>query len=261
MALNRLIPVPLYYQLVELLREQISAGVLPAGAQVPGERALSEQYGISRMTVRQAINYLVREGSLVAEHGRGTFVAAAKQTHDALHLLGFTEAMLQRGEKPRNRLLEQVIITLPLVAQKLALPEDSQLVRIVRLRFSDATPLLLETIYVPLHLFPDIEKADLEQQSLYHLFEQRYNVRPVRANQTLEATVANEYEQELFAVQPGMPMILLSGVTYDSLNRPIEQFKAVYRGDRFKLAYESERDAPSDSQRLTPRLSMVLAEP
>jgi GntR family transcriptional regulator len=259
MALNRNNPVPLYYQLVELLREQISAGAWQPGDQVPGERALSEQYAISRMTVRQAINYLVREGSLVAAQGRGTFVAAAKQTHDALHLLGFTEAMLQRGEKPHNRLIEQAVTASPLVAQQLGLGSAAQLLKLVRLRFADATPLLLETIYLPLHLFPGIEQADLEQQSLYQVFEQRYSVRPMRANQTLEATVVNQYEQQLFAMQPGMPMILLSGVTYDSLNRPIEQFKAIYRGDRFKLAYESERDAAFEG-RHPPRLSVVLAE-
>ncbi|GAB4431095.1 MAG: GntR family transcriptional regulator [Chloroflexi bacterium OHK40] len=260
MALNRSVPVPLYYQLAELIREQIAAGELRPGDQVPGERTLSEQYQISRMTARQALVYLEREGTLVSEQGRGTFVAAPKLTYDALHLLGFTEAMLLRGAKPRARVLEQGVVTPPLrVARDLGLAGGEEAVKIVRLRFSDVTPLLLETSYIPLSRCPGLAQDDLASQSLYTLLEQRYGVRLLRATQTLEATVANAYEQQLFGVAEGMPMILLTGVTFDDHNKPVEQFKAIYRGDRFKLTYESERGAPVGNQVPAPRLSMVLA--
>src|SRR3712207_5275852 len=99
MMLNKHSPIPLYYQLAELLRERIRLGEFKPGDQLPSERALSEQYAISRMTARQALTFLVREGTLIARHGLGTFVAEPKLTYDTLHLLGFTEEMMHRGGK------------------------------------------------------------------------------------------------------------------------------------------------------------------
>ena len=113
MALNKHSPIPLYYQLAELIKEQIRFGELKPGDQIPAERLLSEQHGISRMTTRQAVAYLVREGALVARHGLGTFVAEPKLTHDALHLLGFTEEIMHRGGQVVSHVLEQVAVPAP----------------------------------------------------------------------------------------------------------------------------------------------------
>ena len=96
-------------------------------------------------------------------------------------------------------------------------------------------------------------------QSLYALLEQRFGLRLKRARQTLEATVANDYESRLFGVAPGMPMILLEGVTCDEHERPVEYFKAIYRGDRFKFAFESERSVWLNDMPGLPRVSIVLA--
>src|SRR5262245_64365761 len=150
MALNKHSPIPLYYQLAELIKEQIRLGDLRPGDQIPAERVLSQQQGISRMTARQAVAYLVREGALVARHGLGTFVAEPKLTHDALHLLGFTEEIMHRGGKVASRVLEQAIVAPSArVAAELQLAATEPVVRIVRLRLSNQTPLLLETIFIP----------------------------------------------------------------------------------------------------------------
>src|SRR5262249_47280003 len=148
MLLNKNSPIPLYYQLAELLKEQVRSGEFKPGDQVRSERALGEQYGISRMTARQAISYLVREGVLVARHGFGTFVAEPKLTHDALHLLGFTEELMHRGGVIVSRVLEQAVVSPPArVAAELQLPANGSVIKIVRLRLSNGTPLLLETIF------------------------------------------------------------------------------------------------------------------
>ena len=259
MALNRRSPIPLYYQLVEQIREQIRAGELAPGAQLPPERVLSERHGISRMTARQAITYLIREGTVISEHGRGTFVANPKLTYDTVHLLGFTEEIVQRGGKATSRVLEQALAEPPPpVARALALSAGAEALKLVRLRLDEAMPLLLETIFVPAARCPGLEHEDLAGQSLYGVLEQRYGVTMAGARQTLEATVANVYEHELFGVPVGMPMILLEGVTFDIREQPIEYFKAVYRGDRWKFAYVSERDGGRGAAPV-PRLSAVLA--
>jgi GntR family transcriptional regulator len=236
-------PIPLYYQLVETLRERIRSGEIKPGAQLPPERDLSEQYGISRMTVRQALQYLIREDALVAKQGLGTFVAEPKLTYDPLHLLGFTEDALQRGAFATSRVIEQAIVEPPAsIATRLDLRPREQATRIVRLRLSDGVPMLLETVYVPTARFEGVERADLAKHSLYQLMREHYGVRLRGALSTLEAVLANEYECELFGAPSGMLMVLLEGVTYDEDDQPVEYFKAVYRGDRFKIQLDSRKN-------------------
>jgi GntR family transcriptional regulator len=258
-ALDKTSPIPLYYQLAELIKEQIRSGELKPGAQLPAERSLSEQHAISRMTARQAISYLTREGTLIARHGLGTFVAEPKLTHDALHLLGFTEEIMQRGGKAVSHVVEQALAAAPArVANELQLAAGEQVIKIVRLRLSDAAPLLLETTYIAASVCPALLGEDLATQSLYALLEQGCGVRLKRARQTLEATVANEYESQLFGIAPGTAMILLEGVTYDERDHPTEYFKAIYRGDRFKFAFESERSVWVYDGPGMPRVSILL---
>lgn len=257
MPLNKNHPIPLYYQLVELIRERIQAGELKAGAQLPSERELSEQAGISRMTARQAVTYLVREGVLVVKPGVGTFVAEPKLAHNALHLLGFTEEIMQRGGAATSRVLEQAIVTPPLqVATGLNLASGETAIKIVRLRLSEEIPLLLETIFIPTTLCPGLEDEDLAAKSLYVLLEQQYGLHLSRTRQTLEVTTANDYESYLFNIELGAPMILLEGVTYLDRDRPVEYFKAIYRGDRFKFELESQRNVV-DEVHGSPRFSLV----
>jgi GntR family transcriptional regulator len=259
MKLNKESPIPLYYQLAERLREQIVTGELPPGAQLPAERELSDQAAISRMTARQAVAYLVRQGVLEVRPGIGTFVAAPKLTYDALHLLGFTEETMRQGGTVQSHVLEQIVLTpSPRVATGLQLTAGQQVVKITRLRLVQAMPLLLETVYLPTALCPGLEDVDLTVQSLYGLLEERYHLHLTRAWQTFESTIANDYEAELFGVPPGSGMILLEGVTFAKDERPVEYFKAIYRGDRFKFAVESQRSDWSNGASAAPRLSIMV---
>jgi GntR family transcriptional regulator len=259
MKLEKNNPVPLYYQLVEQIREQIRSGELKGDEKLPSELALSKRAGVSRMTARQAIAYLAREGLLTVKPGVGTFVAEPKLTYDALHLLGFTEEMMQQGGMVTSNVLEQSVVTAPQhVATELNLSPEGKAVKIVRLRQADQVPLLLETSFVPAALCPGLENEDLTDKSLYELMERRYGLYPKRARQTFEAEVASEYEQRLFGVEAGTAMILLEGVNYVDLDLPVEYFRAIYRGDRFKFAVESQRDGRVDEASGRPRVSVVL---
>lgn len=259
MLLQKNSPIPLYYQLAEALREKIHREELRPNAQIPSERELSETYQISRMTVRQALAYLIREGSLVARHGLGTFVSEPKLAYDALHLLGFTEEMMLHGAAPASQVLEQAIVVPPdAVAVDLALTAEAATVKIVRLRLSLGIPLLLETVYVPAALCPGLERADLAKQSLYGLLEKMYGLRLSHARQTFETTTANSYEAQLFSIPAGLGMILLEGVTSLDTGQPVEYFKAIYRGDRFKFVMESERSPWPAEAANAPRLSVVM---
>jgi GntR family transcriptional regulator len=257
--LDKQSPVPLYYQLAEVLRERISAGLLRPGDQLPAERELSDQAGISRMTARQAVAYLVRQGLLEVKPGIGTFVAAPKLTHDALHLLSFTEEMMLHGGAVSSRVLEQSMATAPLrVAAGLHIDAGDPVVKIVRLRLADGAPLLLETIFVPARLCPGLVRVALESRSLYSILEEEYGLYLQFARQTIEATVANEFESQLFAIALDTPMLLLEGVAYDQQKRPVESFKAIYRGDRFKFELAGQRNPADEAISGASRMNVVM---
>ena len=244
LAPDRQSPVPLYYQLAAGIRERIRAGLLAPGAQLPAERELAERSGISRMTARQALSDLARGGDVIAKHGVGTFVAEPKLTHDALHLLGFTEEMERVGGAVSSRVLAQeVTAPPPTIAAALDLLDGEETVRIVRLRSAAATPLLLETSWIPRSHCPGLEHEDLERQSLYSLLELRYGYRLRAARQTIEATTASAFESELLDIAEGAPMLLLEGLTTTDRGTPIEWFQAIYRADRVKIAVESLRES------------------
>lgn len=241
--LNKQSPIPLYYQLAEHLKEQIHAKELAIGAQIRPERELAQQMGVSRMTARQAVGYLVNEGLLEVKPGVGTFVAQPKLTHNALHLAGFSEEMARLGSRVVSTVLQQEITSPPKrIAEQLQLAPHEAVVTVVRLRQVDQTPLLLETSHLPAQRCRGLESANLVECSLYTLLETTYQLTVHRSTQTLEATTVNEYEQQLFHLAPGTAMLLVEGVTYDQQDRPFEYFKALYRGDRFKFVLKSQRN-------------------
>ena len=260
MPIRKDTPVPLYYQLAEQIREQIESQELVPGSQLPSERDLADRYGISRMTARQALTYLVRQGRLIVRPGIGTFVAEPKLTHNTLHLLGFTEEMLAHGQAPSSRVLEQALVEPPqAVAARLGLRDGERATRIVRLRLSQDVPLLLETVYVAQRLAPGLEQVDLAATSLYAALEERFGLHLHHASQTMELTTARADEATLLDVPAGASLLLLDGVTYTEDDRPVEAFKALYRGDKFSFTVESRRHHSADRSDGN-RLSVVLKE-
>ena len=151
-------PVPLYYQLAELIRLRIASGEFQPGDRLASARTISEDAGISRMTVRQALEYLERQGHIVVRRGDGTFIAAPKLTYHAVNLLGFSQEMIEQGRLPSSRVLEQVAMMPPAqVAARLAMDADRLVVKVSRLRLSQEVPVLLETVYLPQDSCPGLE--------------------------------------------------------------------------------------------------------
>jgi GntR family transcriptional regulator len=258
MTIRKNTPVPLYFQLAEQIREQIESAQIVAGDQLPSERDISERYGISRMTARQAITYLARHGHVVVRPGIGTFVAEPKLTHDTLHLLGFTEEMLRNGRSPSSTVLEQGVGIAPRsVAAQLGIAPDALTTRIVRLRLLEGVPLLLETVHVPQALAPHLEQEDFSRTSLYSVLEQHYGLSLQHARQTLEVTTARDDEAALLGIVPRASLVLLQGVTYTDGDQPVEAFKALYRGDKFSFTLESQRHQRVSRADLN-RLGVVL---
>ncbi|GAX91729.1 GntR family transcriptional regulator [Effusibacillus lacus] len=240
--LNKNIPIPLYYQLKEKLTQMIQNGEMPVGSLVPSERELSERYGISRMTVRQALGELVKEGLLVREQGKGTFVAEPKINQGLLKLTSFSEDMRSRGMEPDSRVKAIYVQEAPpMVASALGLSSEKRVVIFERVRLADNKPMALEISHLPLAKFPELDKEDLHSASLYKLLEDKYNVSIHHARQTIEVGLSSSVESKYLGIRSKSPVLLIERITFDAKDQPFEFVKSVYRGDRYKLQVELYR--------------------
>jgi len=236
--------LPRYHQLKELLREQIRDGAWPPGSSIPSERALSEQYGISRMTARQAVTELVNEGLLYREQGRGTYVGQPKISQQLLRLTGFTEDMTERGQRPGTRVLNaEMWPSDDMTAKHLRIRTGQLVYRLRRLRLADAEPLAVETSCINFLGCERLLKHDLDRESLYRLLESTYDLPPLEAEQELEAGLATGEDAHLLNVEPGSPVLCTRRVSYTRRGVPIEYATSFYRGDKYRFYTRMVRES------------------
>lgn len=238
---NKASPVPIYYQLKEKLKEQIESGSLKSGDLLPSENELSAMYQISRMTARQAIENLVQEGFIYRVKGRGTFVAEKKIEQRIQGLNSFSEDMISRGMKPSSELVSfRIAKALKNVQSALSLKDGAEVYEIERVRLADSVPIALEISYFPTQWISGLKEEDLKN-SLYKFLEEKVSLRIESAEQSLEASVANNKESEALHIEKGAPVLILNRKSVLVDGTPIELTKSVYRADRYKYLIELKR--------------------
>ncbi len=235
--------VPKYHQLARILRKKIEEGEWEPNSPIPSERLLEEQYRISRPTVRQAVELLIHQGFLYREHGRGTFVMPQKLQKGLLELTSFSEDLIKRGIKPGQIVLKMCREVPPQkVQQKLDLTPDAQVLTIERIRLGDGLPIGLQTSYVVLQVDQTIEKEELEQAgSLYRILQDKFQIIPWAADETLEVTLASREEAELLQVNEGSPLLLNERILWSQDRKAVEFVKILYRGDRYRYTMRLTR--------------------
>lgn len=239
---NNRVLTPLYTQIKQAIRDMVESGQLRPGDRVPGERELAEQFRVSRMTARQALNELEAEGVVVRAQGKGTFVARPKIRQALVSLTSFSEDMMLRGLVPGAKYVKvEVMVTPPDIAELLGLTIASQVWRVERLRTADGEPMALEVSYVPYRLCPDLETHLTREGSLYRVFECVYGFSLARATQTVEAALASKDEASVLGIRPRTPVLLCRRLTYRHDGVPIEYVKSLYRADRYKFVAEMVR--------------------
>ena len=237
--LDKNYPLPIYYQLKELIRQKIAQGVWKPGDLLPSERELSEQYGISRMTARQALNELLSDGLVRRVQGRGTFVAELKVIQHLTRLTGYTEDMAKRGLRSGARVLQLAEIEASdRVAEALAVELGVSIVFLERLRLAEGTPMAIETSHIHFDGVQELLEEDFENDSLYRILSEKYDVVPTRAEQQMEAALCSQRWQELLELQAGAPVLEMRRTTFDQHGRPVEYVESVYRGDRYAFYIE-----------------------
>jgi GntR family transcriptional regulator len=242
-AIQKDSPLPLYFQLKELLRQEIESGRWQPGQQIPSETELCEAFGISRTVVRQALRELKYQGLLYREQGKGTFVAQPKISESLMQdLSGFYEDIVGKGLTPVTKVLRQEVQpAAKKIADYLQIEPGDKVITIERLRSVGSEPIVLVTTFLPYDICPDLIDEDLSAQSLYALLEKKHGLELSHGRRTIEAVAANQYEAQLLGVEEGAPLALLDSVSYLRDGRPIEYFHAVHRGDRSRFVVEVVR--------------------
>jgi GntR family transcriptional regulator len=228
---------PLYLQLQRRIADAMARGVLPPGASLPAERDIAAMTGLSRVTVRKAIEALVAQGQLVQRRGSGTFVAPkVERLEQALSLLtSFTEDMARRGKAVESLWIgRSVHPPTPEEVMALGLGAGDRVARLERVRRSDGVPLAIERASLPTQVLPD---PGLVESSLYALLE-TYGLRPVRAVQRISAANLGPRDAELLGVTPGAAGLRIERIGYLASGRVVEFTRSLYRGDAYDFAVE-----------------------
>jgi GntR family transcriptional regulator len=235
--------LPLYEQISQNLREMILNGSLESGGTLPPEWELADIYCVSRMTVRRAIDDLVRQNWLNRRQGVGTFVSKPMIASIAPSKLSFTEEMLAVGLKPSSRLIgNQVIPAAVRIANRLNISAGEPVIELIRLRLADGTPILIETAYLPGARFPDLQSdPNLVNGSLYECLYRRFGVTITRMDQTLKPVLLTENQARLLQAQTGSPSILSEIVAYNSDGEVVEFSSSVSSSDHSEFYFSYER--------------------
>ena len=208
---------------------------LGVGTAIPSERQLSADLGVSRLTVRAALDELVREGYLVRRRGSGTFVSEPKIAQE-LTLTSFTDDMRRRGMTPGSRTLELKVVPAGARLGRLLHVSPSEPVVVAkRLRLADRETMAIETLHVREALVPGLTAADLEAGSFYALLRERYGVVVAGGVQTIEPTVTNEEESAALGVPLHSPAFLFERFSRNEAGEIVEFVQSIYRGDRYRI--------------------------
>jgi GntR family transcriptional regulator len=228
---------PLYMRVSKRIENAIARGVINPGDALPSERDIAEMSGISRVTVRKAVQDLVRSGLLVQRHGSGTFVRQKlERVEQSLsQLTSFTEDMARRGKMVRSVWLERgVFDASPEETMALGLSAGEKVSRVNRLRMADGLPLAIERAVMSVNSLPDPGKVEV---SLYAALEQQ-GCRPVRAMQRISAVSLDDADAALLGVEPGSASLRIERVSYLPSGRVVEFTRSVYRGDAYDFVAE-----------------------
>ena len=228
--------LPLYAQVESILTAAITDGTFPPESRLPNEDELVEQYAVSRTTIRQTIQNLVRRGLVEIRRGKGTFVLEPKITQELTELTGFVEDMQVLGRRASARLLDkQIVPASESVARQLGMAAGAPVVCIQRVRLADNIPLSFDETFLPREIGDKVMADNLETEPIFSLLEEKYNTALVEAEYRLEAVSADPTVARALGVAVGGPIFLIERTSYTTGHRPVDYEKLYYRGDRIRF--------------------------
>jgi GntR family transcriptional regulator len=239
--------LPRYAQIKDALRARILDGTYAPLGQVPSEHALCAQFGVSRITVRQALGDLQKEGLLYKIHGKGTFVSKPKAVQNVTALQGFAEAMSSLGYEIVNQL--RAFRSVPadrVTAERLGLDEGTLVTEIHRVRFLNREPVSLELTWLPEPLGAQLVHADLAARDIFLVLENDCGISLGHAEIAIEAIAADAAIVDALNCDEGSPVLHVERVTHDTAGRPIDYEHLYFRGDALRYQFKTDRRTLTD---------------
>jgi GntR family transcriptional regulator len=220
--LNKHDVIPLYAQLEKMLRADILSGIFGAGDLIPSETILSRDLGITRTTVRKAIENLAKDGLVEQIRGKGTAVHFKKLSHNIWNFSGVTDYLRRQNMLPSSRILEKTNLQV----------EGKEYMKLVRARGvkvgNSIQYLTIDSSLIPLELFPGIDRHDFEVESLYSTIRENYGVFPGNASIQITPLLADKQAAEIFSIPINTPLIQASGSAYSDSGVEIEKVNVIY---------------------------------
>lgn len=234
MAMLRNSPIPLYYKLETILRKKISSGELSRGDLLPSEDALSKEYELSRITIRQALSHLESDGLIVRKRGKGTFVSEKYTYLESPKFTGFMEDLITMGISTESKIINISWVRGPEnIQDHLELDAETEFFRIERIRLVEGGPFSYILNYLPPDIGKKIKKEKLSGKPLLMILEEDLGIQPSEAIQRIEATIADTHVAGLLGVRVGDPLLKVERTVFDVDHRPVEYVSVLYRADKY----------------------------
>ena len=240
---NKDTPLPMYYQIEQFLYDSIINGKIKTDECLPPELEMMKTFDVSRSTIRQAINNLVNKDMLYRKKGKGTYVKPLKiQEHAFQTLTSFNDEMVMKGHRPKTKVFElKVIDAIETVNKALHLSQDDKLIYMKRLRYADNNPVVYFETYIPYEKYKEILNEDMENKSLYNLFESYYGDKVNRVVRNIEVAKAKKDEAEYLSIKRNDPIFYITFTGYCNDNLPIEYSVSRYNGTNNVFVVEVKR--------------------
>ena len=240
--LNQDSMTPLYVQLMNEVEKSIKNGEYKPGDKLLTETEMAKKYGVSLITVRKAIGFLMEEGLVVRKQGKGTFVTKPKLSRNMKKLQSFSEMCEQMGVEPGAKMLENRLVTAEgKVAEALGIEPGSNVVYISRLRYADHEPVQIEKSYFPLK-YAFLLDAKFDDNSLFDHLREKSGAKVVSSEKRIELCRATAEEAELLGVKKGDAMLCVRSTAFDKNGEPMYAGVQIINGDRFTLyVYETDQ--------------------
>lgn len=221
-----------YLEVKNHLIHKINEGFYKAGDKIPSERALSEEYGVSRMTARQAVSALVIDGVVYRETSKGTFVSTKQFSQK--NVKSFTQTLMDQGFEPFTEIIEFAKVhSLGEISTVMGLPYETSYFKIKRLRYGNGVPMALETIYLPVEKCQGLKVEDIGQ-SLYEALEAKFGYVVGRVSNDIDACISSRIMMHLFKVQKPVALLRITGVSYTTEGEMLFYEDSYYRSDLYR---------------------------
>jgi GntR family transcriptional regulator len=229
--------VPLYFQLLSIIKREIKVGLIKAGDILPSEAELCANYNISRSTVRHAIGELESEGLVVRRRGKGTFISEPKLDRKMEEVYSFTKEMRSLGLKPSSKILDFQRISAQMdLSKSLEMMEGSDnAYKIVRVRLANEEPLLIETTFIPVHIIPGLTREMLTDESLYEVIGTRTGNTPYEAEESYESIILDREAANVLGCKQNTSGFYIERKTWMQDSTVFELTQSIMRGDRTKF--------------------------